>query len=61
MRFVKFCMVGLSGALLQLSITYLLTEILHLYYVYSLGIAITLVTVWNYVWQGRWVFVKKKD
>ena len=54
-------MVGLSGALLQLSITYLLTEILHLYYVYSLGIAITLVTVWNYVWQGRWVFVKKKD
>lgn len=61
MRFIKFCVVGLSGALLQLGITYLLTEIFHLYYVYSLGIAISLVTLWNYGWQGRWVFRMKKE
>ena len=61
MRFAKFCVVGASGALLQMGITYLLTDIFNVYYLISLGIAITLVTVWNYVWQGRWVFVKKKD
>ena len=61
MRFAKFCVVGASGALLQMGITYILTDIFKVYYLISLGIAITLVTVWNYVWQGRWVFVKKKD
>lgn len=60
-RFIKFCLVGFSGALLQLGIAYLLTEVLKLYYIYSLGIAITIVTVWNYLWQGRWVFKMKKD
>ena len=58
MRFVKFVMVGASGALLQLGLTYLLTEIFKVYYLISMGIAIVTVTLWNYSWSSKWVFKK---
>jgi len=59
-RFVKFCLVGGSGALLQMGVTYFLTDIFKVYYLISMGIAIILVTIWNFSWQSRWVFKKSK-
>lgn len=58
MRFIKFATVGASGALLQLGITYLLTDVLKVYYLISMGIAIIVVTLWNFTWNSKWVFKK---
>ncbi|MBU2118739.1 MAG: GtrA family protein [Alphaproteobacteria bacterium] len=55
---MKFCLIGASGALLQLGLTYLLTEIFKVYYLISMGIAIVTVTLWNYSWSSKWVFKK---
>lgn len=60
-RFVKFCIVGASGALLQFSLVYLLTEKASLYYMISLAIAILLVTIWNFAWNLKWTFKHDKS
>ena len=58
MRFVKFCLVGASGAILQMGLTYAFTEWVKLHYIVSLGISIAIVTVWNYAINSRWTFKK---
>ncbi len=55
-RFLKFCLVGSGGALIQLGLTYLLTEKLGLWYMLSLCIAIGLALVWNFTWNLKWTF-----
>jgi len=55
-RFLKFVIVGGIGCLIQLSITYLLTEILNLYYMFSLAVAMVLATVWNFTGNLKWTF-----
>jgi len=58
-RFLKFCLVGGIGAGIQLGITYLLTEWAGLWYIFSLGIAILLATIWNFTGNDRWTFKGK--
>ena len=55
-RAIRFCIVGGVGALIQLGLTYSLTELLGLYYMISLVIAIGAATTWNFLMQGSWVF-----
>ncbi len=59
-RFFKFCLVGGSGALLQLGLTYLLTEVGHIYYMLSLTIVIGITTVWNFTLNALWTFRRQK-
>ena len=59
-KFIKFVIVGLGGALIQLGVTYALTEYLDLWYLVSLSIAIVLATLWNFSANLRWTFRKEQ-
>ena len=55
-RFIKYCLVGGVGALIQLGVTYSLTESMGFYYMISLGIAIVLAASWNFTMHGFWTY-----
>tara|TARA_Y100000310_G_scaffold164294_2_gene164129 strand:+ start:248 stop:451 length:204 start_codon:yes stop_codon:yes gene_type:complete len=55
-RFIKFAIVGGSGALLQIGLFSLLTRVLHVRDILSLCIAITMVFVWNFTANLKWTF-----
>jgi hypothetical protein len=55
-RFIKFCIVGGSGALITFGITYLLTEYYHLWYILSMVVAVAIATIWNYNFNLLWTF-----
>lgn len=57
-KFGRFIVVGGIGAVIQLGLTYLLTERVHLYYIFSLAIAIVLATIWNFIMNLKWTFKK---
>jgi 2-polyprenyl-3-methyl-5-hydroxy-6-metoxy-1,4-benzoquinol methylase len=55
-RFLKFCMVGGSGAIITFGITWILTEKFGLWYMASMVIAVAIATVWNYNFNLFWTF-----
>ncbi len=55
-RFLKFAVVGGSGALITFGITYALTEWLHWYYLLSMVVAVAVATIWNYNFNLYWTF-----
>lgn len=59
-RFIKFCIVGGTGALLQSGLTFFFTEVTGLYYMLSLAIAIVMVTVFNFTCHSGWTFKDRK-
>lgn len=59
-KFVKFCLVGGTGALLNFGITYGLTEWLGFWYMLSLFIATVIATVWNFTFNYYWTFAAEK-
>ncbi len=60
-RFIKFCIVGGSGAVIQLGLTYVLTDKAHIWYLLSLVIVIALTTIWNFWWNFSWTFRSKSE
>lgn len=64
--FWKFCIVGLSGAVIQIGLTRLLFYILNSHFnidggnanTISVIIVIPITTVWNFVWNALWAFKK---
>jgi ubiquinone/menaquinone biosynthesis C-methylase UbiE/MoaA/NifB/PqqE/SkfB family radical SAM enzyme len=60
-RFIKFCVVGGIGWLLQVAITYILTEYLSIWYILSMCIAVAIVVIWNYLANAIWTFSIDKD
>ena len=58
-RFVKFCIIGSIGAVIQFGVTFLLTEFVQLHYMFSLAIAIGIATIWNFTGNLRWTFKGK--
>lgn len=55
-RWIKFGIVGGSGAVLKLVLMYLLTDILGIYYIISYLMSFSVVVAHNYVWNSRWTF-----
>lgn len=55
-RFLRFCLVGGSGAIITFGITWLLTEQFGLWYMLSMVIAVAIATVWNYNFNLFWTF-----
>ena len=63
-NFWKFCIVGLSGAVIQIGLTRLLFFIGTSYFNISGGnantiaviIVIPITTVWNFIWNALWAF-----
>ena len=59
-KFLKFCFVGGSGALLNFGITYGLTEWFGLWYMLSLFIATGIAMVWNFTFNHYWTWGAEK-
>lgn len=57
-KFCKFCLVGGIGAVIQLGMTFILTELIGLWYMVSLCIAIGLALLWNFTLNLVWTFKK---
>lgn len=55
-RFIKFCLVGLSGVVINLGLLWLLTEPIGLFYVLSYIIAIEASIINNFTWNELWTF-----
>ena len=55
-KFIKFCMVGGTGAAIQMSLIYLLTEYAHVYYLISTAIGIGVAVSWTFFANYRWTF-----
>ena len=55
-RFIRFCLVGGSGALITFGVTWLLTEKFGLWYMASMSIAVAIATVWNYNFNTFWTY-----
>jgi putative flippase GtrA len=57
-KFTKYIVVGGIGAVIQLGGTYILTEKVHLYYMFSLAISIVLATSFGFTANYLWTFRK---
>lgn len=55
-RFLKFCIVGGSGAVITFAVTWILTELVGLWYIVSMVIAVVIATVWNYNFNTFWTY-----
>jgi dolichol-phosphate mannosyltransferase len=55
-RFVKFCIVGGSGVLVNMGLLWLLTEVAGLFYLVSSVVAVETAIVNNFVWNDVWTF-----
>jgi len=60
-RFVKFCIVGGTGAVITFGLTWFLTEIASLWYIWSLAFAVAVAMVWNFTLNALWTFGKGKQ
>lgn len=56
----KFLVVGASGALVILSLTYLFTSFLHILYLFSAAIAIEISIMWAFALNDIWTFSSRK-
>ena len=59
-KFLKFCFVGGTGALLNFGITFGLTEWFDIWYMASLFVATAIATVWNFTFNYYWTFAAEK-
>ena len=55
-RFLKFCLVGGSGVLVNMGLLWLLTEVAGLFYLVSSAIAVECAIVNNFAWNEVWTF-----
>lgn len=55
-RFLKFCLVGGSGVLVNMGLLWLLTEQAGLFYLASSAVAVECAIVNNFIWNDVWTF-----
>jgi dolichol-phosphate mannosyltransferase len=60
-KFLKFCIVGGIGALITFSITWLATEFIGFWYMFSLVIAVIIATISNFTLNSLWTFKLAED
>ena len=59
-RFIRFCIVGFTGILVNQGLLWLLTEVLGLYYLYSSLVSIEASILSNFVFNDLWTFRDKR-
>jgi len=59
-KFIKFCLVGAVGFLIQFGFLLLFTEVAKLWYVLSFIIAVSIATIWNFTANFKWTFTNKE-
>ena len=60
-QFIRFAVVGTSGAILDFSILIILTEIFSIYYLASSVVAFILANLSNFIWNKLWTFRNTSD
>jgi len=55
-QLIKFIIVGIIGVIINASLLYILTEYIHLYYIYAGIISIEISIISNFVWNNAWTF-----
>lgn len=60
-KFVKFAIVGGTGAFINFFLTYAFTEWLHIWYMFSLVLATIAAMVWNFYLNYMWTFANMKS
>jgi len=55
-RFIKFCVVGSTGAAITFFLTWLFTDVFGLFYLLSLVFAVGVATITNYTFNALWTF-----
>ena len=58
-QFIKFCLVGSTGALIHLGLLYSLTEVFHIWYMVSSAAAFMVAVANNFVLNKYWTFRDK--
>jgi len=59
-RFIKFCIVGTTGILVNQGLLWLLTDIFGIYYLYSALVSIEASILSNFVFNDSWTFRDKR-
>ncbi len=59
-RFFKFMAVGSTGVVVNFGLTYLLTEQIHLFYLFSSAFAVATAASSNYIMNHFWTFREKR-
>ena len=54
--FIRFCLVGASGLLVNSAALWLVTSVFGVYYLYSTAFATLASSAWNFVFTELWVF-----
>lgn len=60
-KFIRFCLVGGTGAAIQFLLIWLLTEKAHLYYLLSALIGIGVAVCWTFFANYRWTFKERSN
>lgn len=60
-QYIKYCFVGASGVIVNLVITYCLTEFLHVFYLLSALIGISVSMTSNFLLNKNWTFSEQKQ
>ena len=60
-RFLKFCVVGTIGTVVDFGLLNLLYNVLGLHQVFSNVVSVSAATVNNYTWSRFWVYPETKD
>lgn len=60
-RFMEFCIVGLSGVLVNMFFLWFFTEVVGLHYMLSSPAAVELAIINNFTWNHIWTFRKSKN
>lgn len=60
-RFLKFCLVGLLGSILNLGLLALFTEVVGLYYLVAWVITIETVLITNFILNDLWTFKDRRE
>ena len=59
-KYIKFCVVGATGALITWSLTYSLTEFGGWWYMASAVTATLIAMTWNFMWNLKWTFKEQR-
>src|SRR5713226_1103160 len=54
--FIRFCLVGASGIVVNSAVLWLVTSVFGVYYLYSAAIATLVSSTWNFALTELWVF-----
>lgn len=60
-EFIKFCLVGMTNLVIDMSVYYFLTRFLHLYYIVAGCISFVISVTWSFYINRKWTFRMAHD